>query len=126
MLTPTPQCERLFSACGILGLSPIDRYGGFGPSRAWCHALRYLHILYSCHVRDVRLYQVRIKFQNMEQIPLAVFTQKAEIGGALLLKLVTFNVAFTMSNPLNVFSGKDALVDYYNPELNPPLPVGKA
>ncbi|QRW14192.1 cysteine synthase [Ceratobasidium sp. AG-Ba] len=28
-----------------------------------------------------------------------------------------------MSNPLNVFSGKNALVDYYNPDCNPPLPL---
>ncbi|KAG9091149.1 hypothetical protein FS749_016768 [Ceratobasidium sp. UAMH 11750] len=28
-----------------------------------------------------------------------------------------------MSNPLNVFSGKSALVDYYNPDCNPPLPL---
>ncbi|KAG9126241.1 hypothetical protein FRC07_004295 [Ceratobasidium sp. 392] len=28
-----------------------------------------------------------------------------------------------MSNPLNVFSGRNALVDYYNPDYNPPLPL---
>ncbi|KAG8723357.1 hypothetical protein FRC09_003683 [Ceratobasidium sp. 395] len=28
-----------------------------------------------------------------------------------------------MSNTLNVFSGKNALVDYYNPDCNPPLPL---
>ncbi|KAG9119295.1 hypothetical protein FRC07_005736 [Ceratobasidium sp. 392] len=28
-----------------------------------------------------------------------------------------------MSNPLNVFSGRNALVDYYNPDCNPPLPL---
>ncbi|QRV99658.1 cysteine synthase [Ceratobasidium sp. AG-Ba] len=28
-----------------------------------------------------------------------------------------------MSNPMNVFSGKNALVDYYNPDCNPPLPL---
>ncbi|KAG8731877.1 hypothetical protein FRC10_001389 [Ceratobasidium sp. 414] len=28
-----------------------------------------------------------------------------------------------MSNALNVFSGKNALVDYYNPDCNPPLPL---
>ncbi|KAG8740674.1 hypothetical protein FRC10_004052 [Ceratobasidium sp. 414] len=44
-------------------------------------------------------------------------------AGGTMGELEKHTVLLAMSNPLNAFSGKSALVDYYNPDCNPPPPL---